>query len=57
MRTERRRRCAIYSFIMTIPERAPQERKKAIKEAAREKRKTKMPKAEKKKRVKASRGG
>lgn len=57
MRTERRRRCAIYSFIMTIAEWTSQERKKAIKEAAREKRKTKMPKAEKKKRVKASRGG
>ena len=34
----------------------PQERKKAVREAAREKRKTKMPKAEKKKRIKASRG-
>jgi len=42
---------------MTIAERTPQERKKAVKEAARERRKTKMPKAEKKKKVKASRGG
>jgi len=36
---------------------AKKERKKAVKEEAREKRKNKMPKAEKKKKVKASRGG
>jgi hypothetical protein len=36
---------------------ASQERKKAIKEEQREKRKTKMPKAEKKKKIKNSRGG
>ncbi len=51
------KKVAIYSFVITITEQSPQERKKAVKEATREKRKTKMPKAEKKKKIKASRGG
>ena len=51
------KKVTIYSFVMTIAEQSPQERKKAVKEATREKRKTKMPKAEKKKKIKASRGG
>ena len=55
---ERRKRCAIYSAIMVVTEQTGQERKKAVKEAARKKRKTELPKAEKKKkRIKASRGG
>ena len=57
-RMVRRRRCAIHSIIMVLPEQTGQGRKKAVKEAVWEKRKTKTPKAEKKKkRTKASRGG
>jgi hypothetical protein len=57
MRIGRRRRCAIFSLIKVTAEQTAQERKKAVKEAAREKRKTKMPKVEKKKRIKASQEG
>ena len=55
-RIERRKRCAIYSASMVVTEQTGQDRKKAVKEAAREKRKAELPKAEKK-RIKASRGG
>ena len=50
-RIERPGRCARYSIIMVITEQTEQERKKAVKEEAREKRKTKTPRAKKKKSI------